>query len=335
MVSLATSFTPFNLTCGSQVGFSGNCTQVPPSGISVSGSLGSSQVSFSISGFTSPSYVPTDYTFLSSYDSFGYLIDQNTTTILYSLACPIPCKTCISNTSNCLSCYNNPNISLSNLYFAGNYSCITSCPTGYYQSTSLICVACSTICLTCTASPSNCASCNSTSSYPALYFSNSTGTCMSTCPTYYYLTTSILPNQCTPCISPCYTCTGLNVCLSCVPNYFYYNLTCSLQCPSNISIANNITHNCDLCSSQCATCLGTVSSCTGCSSTAIQYNNACLTSCPYPLVISGGTCANCSTNCSSCSLTATNCTSCSITSGTPYLFNPSTTSGICMTTCPF
>jgi hypothetical protein len=78
--------------------------------LNISGVMGNSQITFTISGFTSPSFQPNDFTFLSSYDSSGFLIDQDTSTIKYSLACSIPCRTCTANSSACLSCYSNLNI---------------------------------------------------------------------------------------------------------------------------------------------------------------------------------------------------------------------------------
>jgi len=71
-----------------------------------------------MSGFTSPSQLPNDFTIVNSYDSSGFLIDQSSNIIKYSVRCTLPCRTCNSNLSSCLSCYNNTAISLFNLYHA-------------------------------------------------------------------------------------------------------------------------------------------------------------------------------------------------------------------------
>lgn len=208
---MASSFSIQTLSCSSYIGFNGQCGTVGQSAVNItdsSGVIGSSQISFSVSGFTSPVYAPSDYSHITSYDSSGYLVDQDTSTIKYAILCQLPCKSCTSNISVCLSCYNNTSISANNLYYSLNNSCLSSCPTGFYASLDLICIACSSICLTCVSTTSNCASCNSTSPYPALNISNGVGTCLSACPTYYYLTTMTNPSQCTICVSPCSTCTS-------------------------------------------------------------------------------------------------------------------------------
>ena len=64
-----------------------------------------SQMSITISGFTSPSIVPSDSTTIRTYDSSGFIVDENLNTINYTTSCTFPCKTCTTNPSNCLTCY--------------------------------------------------------------------------------------------------------------------------------------------------------------------------------------------------------------------------------------
>lgn len=331
IINLASSFTINSLLCGSFIGFTGAYSVIGTS-LNISGTLGSSQMTFTISGFTSPSYAPNDFSQISSFDSSGYLIDQNSNTVIYTLACTLPCKTCKSNGSACLSCYSNVNITYNILLYPVNNSCLVSCPSGYYSDPSQTCSQCSSTCLTCFGVVSNCTSCNSNSSYPALNMS-STGVCLSACPIYYYLSNTTFPTQCVGCIPPCLACSSSNSCLSCVNGFYYYNLTCSLSCPANITISDNSSWTCTPCSSQCATCITTVNTCSTCSSLAAFYNNQCVTQCPYPMVINNGYCANCSVSCKSCFLTYTNCTSCALGSA-PYLFISSNI-GSCMPSCPF
>ncbi len=271
---MAHSFAIQTLTCSAQSGFSAPCTPQPPYSINITGGLISSQMQFSIGGFTSPSSAPSDYTFLSSYDSSGFRIDQSTNNILYAINCIIPCRSCTANTSACLSCYTDLAITNSIYHFAQNNSCLTGCPNGFYSfyANSLYsCLACSATCLTCITASSNCTTCNTTSAFPALNLTGSSGVCLSNCPIYYYLSASLTPTQCTPCVFPCLTCTSLTACLSCVDNRFFYNMTCLPSCPTGITIANNGSWNCDACSSQCSKCINTTSTCDGCSSTAALY----------------------------------------------------------------
>jgi hypothetical protein len=335
IVQMANSFTIQTLACGSQTGFTAPCTPQLPDSLNISGALIISQMQFSIEGFTSPTFAPSDYTFLSSYDSSGFLIDQSTTNITYVISCRIPCQACTSNTSACTSCYTNTNITRNIYLFSPNNTCLMGCPDSYYADTLFKCIACSATCLTCISASFNCTSCNTTSTFPALNLTGTSGVCLSNCPIYYYLSNSLTPTQCTPCVPPCLTCTSLSLCLSCVPTRYFYNMTCLPTCPPGITIPNNGSWNCDPCSSQCARCIGTISTCDGCSTSAALHQGTCVTQCPYPLVISNGICANCSTPCIDCSLVGTNCTSCSSSTGRPFLFVSNSSSGSCLDRCPF
>jgi len=304
--------------------------------LNVTGILGISKMTFTISGITSPLSQPSDYTIVTSFDSGNNIIDQSSTDIKFAIACVLPCKTCTTNTSSCLSCYNNTNISQYNIYFPTNNSCLLSCPTGYYEDIpTLTCFVCSSTCLTCSFSINNCTSCNQSSSYLALYITNYNGACLSACPTLFYLSNSTTPPQCVSCVSPCLSCTGLTSCLSCASGYYYYSQTCTSNCPVNLTIPNNATKNCDACNTQCATCSGTINNCITCSSTAALYNGQCVSQCPSPLVINNGVCANCDTSCKTCSLIYINCTACYTNSSLPYLSLTNTSLGSCLASCSF
>lgn len=133
LVALAPSLTPNTLSCYSFVGFIGTCTIATgfTNTINVTGFSGTSQVSFTIRGFTSPISAPSDFTTVSSFEA-GFLVSQNTSFIQFSIRCLLPCKTCGANLSSCQSCYNNSAITAFNIYFAAGSSCLTSCPTGYF-----------------------------------------------------------------------------------------------------------------------------------------------------------------------------------------------------------
>jgi hypothetical protein len=340
LLSFAPSLTINALSCNSFVGFGGTCSTVAgsPSSLNVTGMAGSSQIGFIVTGFTSPAAPPTDYTTINSYEN-SYLVDQNSSFIKFSINCILPCRTCSSaNVSSCLSCYNNPSISNLNLYYPATNQCLSLCPSAYYASPSLTCLPCAATCLTCAALSSNCTACNTSSAYPALNLTNSTGICLSACPLYYYLSASATPPQCTLCDQTtyhCSTCSAVNVCLSCVANFYLSSGTCTASCPPNTAIPNSGTWKCDLCSTQCATCVGTINNCSSCSASAASYNGQCLSVCPAPLVVNSGTCANCDPSCRTCSLTSTNCTACNITSALPYLSTTNASVGSCLQTCPY
>lgn len=339
LVALAPSLSPTGLSCNSYVGFIGSCALAgsSTSTVNVTGMTGTSQVSFTITGFTSPSSAPSDYSTITSFES-GYMVSQNTGQILFAVKCVVPCRTCSSgNTSACLTCYNNAAITPNKYYHVATLQCLSACPDGYFES-SLTCAACSSTCLTCDVLASNCTSCNLSGSYPALSWSGSSGSCLSACPIYYYLSNATVPSQCVGCDNVtyhCLTCTSLTTCASCYSGTYFSSGTCTTQCPSNTTIANSASWTCQPCSSECATCSVTVSNCTSCSSTSAYYNGQCLSSCPYPLVISAGTCGSCDSSCKVCSLIASNCTACYAGTALPYLIKTTASVGSCTGTCPY
>lgn len=226
----------------------------------------------------------------------------------------MPCRTCATgNTSFCTSCYTNTTITSYVYYYIFHATCYQTCPTGTYANISVMqCLACNSSCATCF-DADNCTSCVSNSTYSYLFFNNSLGFCLTTCPSFYYPTGT--NPVCVPCVSPCITCISLTQCTSCLVGFYLYNYSCLIACPSVITITNSITNTCDSCNAVCATCLGTVDNCTTCSIMAAFYNGTCVAECPAPLVIDNGSCyTDCSPNCLTCSIRYNNCTSCNASS---------------------
>ncbi len=81
----------------------------------------------------------------------GYYYQNNGTNNKFCQVCQTPCKNCV-NTTMCLSCVNG--------YFFYNYTCVTSCPDGYYKnSSSNICDICISPCKKCL-NKTQCLSCD-------------------------------------------------------------------------------------------------------------------------------------------------------------------------------
>jgi proprotein convertase subtilisin/kexin type 5 len=199
------------------------------------------------------------------------MIDQNTSFVIFNINCTMPCKTCSNIPTACMSCYNISTVNTNNLLFAGNNTCLANCPSGYYATTDLMCIACSSTCLTCSITSNNCTSCNLTSAYPALNITNYTGSCLTSCPNTFYLNRNATPPQCTPCdstINRCYFCTDINICTKCATGYYLQTSQCVTTCLINVSIQNNSTWTCDLCSIQCASCSTSINNCTSCAPNA-------------------------------------------------------------------
>jgi len=204
------------------------------------------------------------------------MVDQNSSFIQFTVTCPLPCRTCqAGNTTACLTCYNNTSIGTEKYYYSSNLSCLSACPSGFYDPGTLICVVCSSPCLECYGLASNCTKCNTTSVNPVLNITNSTGQCQS-CPTAYYLEVSV--SQCVPCNTVtyfCSSCTTLTTCTTCVPGRFLLGTSCVTTCTADYYISNNGSWTCDSCNASCRTCLGTVSNCSSCSSGSYLLNGVC------------------------------------------------------------
>jgi proprotein convertase subtilisin/kexin type 5 len=157
------------------------------------------------------------------------------------------------------------------IHFLPNRTCLTACPSNFYQIVSSglkYCQACTSPCNTCT-NATFCLSC--VSGY--FYYSF---TCKTTCPSGHFPNGT--SNTCASCISPCRTCTSLSNCLSCNQG-FWNGAACSNSCP-NGQFGDTVNNFCVNCDPSCLTCMRTAVTCTSCINTLIFYNRQCLTSCP-------------------------------------------------------
>ena len=279
----------------------------------------------------------------------------------YCLPCDPICKTCISTSINCKSCYT--------LFYYNNY-CHAICPDGYWpRTTDYTCQLCASSCLTCTAGTafdcltctigkylsnskcnlcsSNCKLCFNASTYclacaNGKYLSNNT--CSTICPSGYWANGA--NNMCMICDVSCKTCNnGFNSsCISCYDGYY-------------LAFGNE----CKICSSGCNTCINSSLICTTCNAgTYLSSSYNCINLCPdgqyidyvsnackpcYSScltckspgdisscltckigVLNNGQCLFCSSSCKLCSYTSSNCTECFSSN---YLYNYQ-----CLKNCP-
>lgn len=132
-LTFADSFVVSSPSCNSFVDITGGaCSVLVPNTIEVTGTFTNSEMSFSVSGITVPATVPTDYSTLITFDSSGFKIDESLNTILFSLSCTLPCRTCDAVApSSCLSCYASP---ISSFIFLDNVlnTCNEDCVDGKY-----------------------------------------------------------------------------------------------------------------------------------------------------------------------------------------------------------
>lgn len=132
--------------------------------------------------------------------------------------CQPPCSACLNTSTFCLSCLSKYNSS--SYYFLSNVCYASICPDGYYANTSSrLCIKCSSNCPTCTAS--SCLSCVS----PLILYQ---GVCYQDCPSGTYSNSS----SCSSCLSICKACLSNEICLSCISNYKLFNSSCYLTCPA-------------------------------------------------------------------------------------------------------
>jgi hypothetical protein len=223
-ISIDSYFTIGTLSCSSS-SYTANCTLISANTLRVAGTFNDSIVRLTIAGFFSPTTAPTTttYSILNSFDSLGFKIDESSNNITFSLGCALPCMTCSStNSSSCLSCYSTTQVTPSVYFHSSSKNCYTICPaTTYNNNVSLVCSPCDSNCLTCLGSPTFCTKCIINSTFPFLSITNSTQTCIASCGSGFYGDKTLDPATCVACKSPCATCTASDVCLSCVPGYYY------------------------------------------------------------------------------------------------------------------
>ncbi|CAG9310633.1 unnamed protein product [Blepharisma stoltei] len=313
-----------------------------------SGVTGQIQVGFVASNIangasTASSYGPFK---ISTVDTTGYLIDAGSTTFTYlsykaSSDCSTDCKTCAGTSgTQCYSC-KNP----SSKPILLGYSCVATCPDGYYltSSTPLTCLSCYYTCKTCLGpQSSDCTSCESG-------YYKSGGSCVTPCPSGSTLNSNNICVNDNACTSPCASCSGSSTfCLSCDPNSSTPVLDpergeCVTEetptedyCPTGYYEDSNKI--CQKCSTNCAECYSSSTHCTSCPSIYTykylnKLDNTCVSSCPALISVQDDTnlvCNPCDSSCATCNgVNANNCLSCYSTNK-KYL----TADNQCVATCP-
>lgn len=223
-------------------------------------------------------------------------------------------------------------------------SCVITCGAGLYgDSATRICNNCPADCPTCV-SPTQCQSCSATlylsfgaclptcpnltyannasrtcvfaiSCPPGLYGNGETQSCSSICPVKQYANN--LSKLCLDCPQTCASCSSPEICLTCVTNAAFsnvtkqcyqfcsptnpykYNLTCFLTCPNNTYLDfTNV--NCQACNSICKTCSLIATNCTSCT-TGYLTNFTCIEKCPAGFYGLNQSCLICTSNVSACS----------------------------------
>lgn len=140
-------------------------------------------------------------------------------------------------------------------------TCTSKCSSNsFLNTTSNICMLCSTSCLTCLNDINNCTSC------PISQFL-SKNSCVITC-SYGFFGDTIL-NICSLCISfgyNCLTCKNATYCLTCQSNFYLYSSACLQNCPSLSTYLNTTNSTCIDCTSlsNCLYCTGFPPTCTKC-----------------------------------------------------------------------
>ena len=212
------------------------------------------------------------------------------------------------------------------------------CISGYYSSGALLCLACTSPCLTCNGgSIINCtsciagynligSSCNAVVSCPSSF--NYEGHCVSSCPNTTYPSAGV----CLSCSGYCLTCLSASVCSSCVsPFYLLTNGTCLGHCPTGTYASNG---NCLTCPNGCTSCVFrstmTQVNCLSCAPSYYIWGVVCSNSCPLAAqthLIYENRCIPCISPCLTCTnLTSTGCLTCI----SNYILN----NGKCLSSCP-
>ena len=167
----------------------------------------STSVQFKLGTVTNPSAQGTDPIQLRTYTTSAatYIIDQDLTTMVPTLACNQPCRTCDANDkSSCTSCYET-----GSFQYLQSSSCVAACSTGWINKGTFTCTQCDSVCATCDNNDeTSCLTCDKTGSTPFFYNNR----CLTECPSTMYSNSFI----CTDCVSPCASCSSASECTSCL-----------------------------------------------------------------------------------------------------------------------
>lgn len=168
----------------------------------------------------------------------------------------------------------------------------------YANSTDRVCYLCNPECLTCQFNSSYCYSCDTSLGYAWLNFS-----CLSSCPTPYFLSNSSA--NCTICSNHCQSCsvtaTNCSICtLSGTYKAYLNGNSCVVSCPagtygSTVGGANL----CISCDARCLACTSSPSPCSSCAPTYYLYSSECVSVCPdmYFADDASATCLSCDISC--------------------------------------
>ena len=192
VMQIPTDLTPISASCIASFA-SSRCSQSSQTfTITEFGDL-SSPMTIKFSALTS--YFPTSSAFTINLYYNSSLVLTNTQLFVQPY-CSIPCQSCTSIASQCLSCLPSPHTS-QNVYFAFNNTCVNSCPDTYFLvNATMSCSKCNaTACENCYANQNQCTTCLS-----GKYLYQST--CLSVCPAQYYA----YNRQCLQCASTCANC---------------------------------------------------------------------------------------------------------------------------------
>lgn len=142
--------------------------------------------------------------------------------------CNINCATCDGQSTFCLSC---SYVNTINIVYLHNNECITFCPTGYWQNSTIEadhqCSTCHDYCDSCDG-PDNdecdiCGNQTDAQNNTLIYYKDLySRTCNPTCPDGQFIA-EVNPNECVPCNSSCLLCVTESInCSKCNFGYFLY-----------------------------------------------------------------------------------------------------------------
>lgn len=316
-ITMPSEYNTAAMSCSSVVGVASFACTNSSNIIKIMGTSYLTTITVVIAGLFNPSVATSGLFSISSYDSNNNVVDSSTANLKYATPCTLPCRSCTSTVTQCLSCYTAAALQsvVSNQKFLSQGTCLTACNSSAFSDSNSICYACSSNCSTCSQVSTNCTSCP-----PSLQYLLA-NTCYATCPDGSYPDNPT--NTCLACTNNCSTCSSATVCLSCVSNHYLNNTSCLTSCPALFYASNQV---CYPCASNCASC--DVTGCLTCSTNFYLYSGVCYSQCPQGVYISGSNCVACSSSCFTCATYANVCASCA-PGALPYFY-----AGSCLSTCP-
>jgi hypothetical protein len=97
------------MACGAITGVAGAFCTISSGVVKVSGTSFQTSITVDLNGLVNPSASTSSFFSVRTYDASNNDIDSASTNYKYSVPCTLPCRSCTTTLTSCLSCYTSDN----------------------------------------------------------------------------------------------------------------------------------------------------------------------------------------------------------------------------------